>query len=167
MQLRQKYWWKGKTLGDMGRYSDTCDELLYFNICCNPFAHITRHTIFDLNRAMPVWVKSYKVKGGTNDISLDVTQKWGRRWSYLFPIFSVMIKMQPSLFSGLCILCQPARVSHKCPVLINSLFACHFASSWILFVMRQETGTSVSPNTRWEVLIKRKIFGEFPCGSAG
>ena len=59
---------RGKKLGERGHYTKTWDELPYFNIWYHPSAKYT----YDLNSTMTVPVKPYRVKGGTNDVSLDI-----------------------------------------------------------------------------------------------
>ena len=60
---------------------------------------------------MLVPIKPCRVKGGSNDVSLDVYPKMRKKVVFSPPLF---------VLGAAAFLCQPASVSHKHPTLINS-----------------------------------------------
>ena len=77
---------------------------------------------------MTVPVRPYRVKGGTNDVSLDMYPKMRKKVVFSPPHFFFDYKSVAVLVLGAVLPCWPACISHKHPMLINSLFAYHFAS---------------------------------------
>ena len=88
---------------------------------------------------MTVLVKPYRAKGGTNDVSLDICPRMRKKVVFSPPHFFFDYKsMALSVLGAVALPCQPTRIAHKHPMLINSLFACCFASRWIFSVTRQK-----------------------------
>ena len=72
-------------------------------------------------------VRPYRVKGGTNEVSLDIYPRM--RKVIFFPVhFFLDNKNIALLVLRAALPCLPACISHRHPMLIKSLFACHFAS---------------------------------------
>ena len=87
---------------------------------------------------MPVLVRPYRVKGGTNHVNLDVYLKMRKKVIFSPPHFFFDYKNVALFVLGTVLPCLSASISHKHPILINSLFACIFASCWILSATRQK-----------------------------
>ena len=82
---------------------------------------------------MTVPVRPYRVKGGTNNVSLDVCPRMRKKVVFSHPHFLFDYKNVALFVLRAALPCLSPCTSQKCPMLTNSLFACHFASLWILF----------------------------------
>ena len=83
---------------------------------------------------MTVLVRPHRVKGRTNDVNLDISPKM--REKVVFPHLLSDYKNVALFVLRAALPCLPTCISHKRPMLINSLFAYHFASRWILSASR-------------------------------
>ena len=106
-------------------------------------------------------VRRYRVKGGTNDVSLNVYPKMRKKVVFSPPRFSFGYKNVVLFVLGAVLPCLPACISHKHPMLINSHFVYHFASRWILSASRQ---TNLSFSRSWHQVsgLNQKIGGSSP-----
>ena len=92
----------------------------------------------DLNSTMTVLIRPHRAKGRTNYVSLSVCPEMRKKVVLSSPSCFFYYKRVALFVLGATELpCLPAciNISHKHPMLTNSL--CHFASYWILAVMRQ------------------------------
>ena len=102
------------------------------------------------------WEAPYETEGEINDLILDVCSRMRRNTVFSPPHFFFDYTNVAPLVPGVAVLsCQPTCISHKHTMLINSLFAYHFASHWIPSVTKWKN-PSLSSDTRWVVWIKRQ-----------
>ena len=101
-------------------------------VCYHPFANI-----HDLNSTMTVPVKSYRAKGGTNDVSLDICPMMRKQVIFSLPLFLWFQKCSPLCSQG-CYTPLPAWLSLSQISYVNKLFICCFACCWILSALRQK-----------------------------
>jgi len=107
---------QNKNIRKIWNYTEIWDYLSYFSIHYYLFIHF--HSIM----TEPYRIKSSPTQHvGVNDEKL---KEWGRKWSSPLSHFPLIIKLEPTKFSGWYSL---SCISHKCPIWI-----CHFASPWIL-----------------------------------
>ena len=76
-------------------------------------------------------------KGRANDISLTSTQRTRKKAVFSPSPLSLDYKNVAHLILKAELLCLPACISHKHPIL-NLLHAYHFVSPWITFVLRHK-----------------------------
>ena len=85
---------------------------------------------------MTVRDRPYRVKGGTNDVHLDVCPKMKK---VVFPPLHFFLIIKHVVFAfGAALYCLPSSISPKHPMLVNSLFASQFASHCILSLLIQK-----------------------------
>ena len=102
------------------------------------------------------WEAPYETEGEINDLILDVCSRMRKNMVFFPPHFFFDYTNVAPLVPGVAVLsCQPTCISHKHTMLINSLFAYHFASHWIPSVTKWKN-PSLSSDTRWVVWIKRQ-----------
>ena len=107
---------QNKNIRKIWNYTEIWDYLSYFSIHYCLFIHL--HSI----RTEPYRIKISPTQHvGVNDEKL---KEWGRKWSSPPSHFPLIIKLEPTKFSGWYSL---SCIAHKCPILIR-----HFASPWIL-----------------------------------
>ena len=107
---------QNKNIRKIWNYTEIWDYLSYFSIHYYLFIHF--HSIM----TEPYRIKSSPTQHvGVND---EKPKEWGRKWSSPLSHFPLIIKLEPTKFSGWYSL---SCISHKCPIRI-----CHFASPWIL-----------------------------------
>ena len=83
-------------------------------------------------------VRPYRVTGGTNDVSLDVCPRMRKKVVFSPAHFFLEDKDVDLLVLRAPFPCQPACISHKRPMLTDSLFAYHFASHRLPSATRQK-----------------------------
>ena len=110
---------QNKNMRKIWNYTETWDDLSYLSIHHCLFVHF--HSIMTepyriKSSPAPTCRKSYDGK----------LKEWGRRWSSPPPHFPLLLKLEPTKFSGWKSL---SCTSHKYPILIH-----HFVSPWILSV---------------------------------
>ena len=93
---------------------------------------------YDSKNTVIVPVRPYGVKGGINDSSLDIYTRLRKKVIFSPPNSSFDYKNVSLSFLGPVLPCLPLCISHKHPMIINSLFAHHFVLHWILSLMTKK-----------------------------
>ena len=102
------------------------------------------------------WEAPHKTEGEISDLILGVCSRMRKNTVFSPPHFFFDYTNVAPLVPGVAVLsCQPTCILHRHTILINSLFAYHFASHWIPSVTKWKN-PSLSSEPRWVVWIKRQ-----------